>query len=319
MKKIKFTSLLVAIMMALTMGISLAGTFATPVSAADEAQSSAMTVSPMNQRIVLTPGETYQSSIKVSNPASATQPLKYTASIGSFTQQQSEDGQDSTIDTASVTNYNQMMQWITLDKTSGEVAPNSVDVIPFTIRVPQDAPAGGQYATILVQNDTQTDSSTGNIMIQSNVQIASIIYAEVTGTTRQEAKILENNIPGFVLSNPLQATSLVENDGNVHTDASYTLQVWPMFSDEEICTNEEDPSQSLVMPETKQYHIETCDLGLVGMYRAKQTVKIFGEVSIVEHTVIICPIWLMLIILVIIFLIIFYFVKRAHDRHAKRI
>ena len=278
-----------------------------------------MTVSPMNQQIILTPGETYRGSIKISNSASSRLPLKYTISIGSFAEHGDTDSPDDygVIDTQVVSHYNQMMDWIKVDPESGEIQPNDIQIINYTIDVPQDAPAGGQYATLLVQNDTNSDEGNGNVNIQSKFQVASIIYAEVTGETRNDGEIISNEIPHFLTSGPLRASSMVQNNGNVHTNASYTLQVWPLGSDEEICTNEEDNTQFPVLPETRKYHVETCNLGVVGVYRAKQTVKIFGETSEVEGIVILCPIWLMLIIVVIIAAIIGYFIYRARNRRKK--
>lgn len=320
MKKIRISRIVVAIMMALTVGLTV-GVAGTTYAEGENSTGSQMTVSPMNQKIILTPGESYQGAIKVSNPNSSTQNLKFSAFVGSFSQKADNDSLDDygTVDTDTVSAYNQMMQWITIDKPSGEVAPNETVTIPFTVNVPADAPAGGQYATIIVKNDTNQDQSGGgNVMIQSDVQIASIIYALVTGQAREEGEILSNSIPNFLLSNQLKATAMVQNSGNVHTDAKYVLQVWPLFSDEEICTNEEDPATSLVLPETKQYHVESCTLGMVGVYRAKQTVTIFGETSIVEATVVVCPIWLIVVILLVIGIIVFYFVHRARSRRGRR-
>ena len=107
---------------------------------------------------------------------------------------------------------------------------------------------------------------------------------------------------------------MVRNDGNVHTDAKYTLQVWPIFSDEEICTNEEDVTTSLIMPETKRYHVEKCDLPNIGMFRVKQVVKIFGEESTFEKMVIVCPVWLLFVIVFIISVVVIWFVSRVKSR-----
>lgn len=273
-------------------------------------------VSPMSQRLVLVPGETIETSIKVSNPNDAERNLDYSVSVGSFSQHEADGSKDDYggVDTETVTVYNQIMDWIALEKTSGSVAPNGTDVIPFRITVPTDVPAGGQYATIIVKDNTQYANNDGNVSIRSVAQIASIIYAEVAGETRNTGEIKENNITGFLMNNTLEATSMVKNTGNVHTNASYVLQVWPMFSDEEICTNEEEPGESLVMPETERYHTESCKLPTVGIFRAKQTVKIFGETSIVEKTIIVCPIWLLFIIIFVVFALIFYFVARAKAR-----
>ncbi len=320
MKKLKFTQFGVALALVVTSVFATPSLVATTSVFADDSSSksnsspsTAITVSPMNQRIILSPGETTQGSIQVSNPNTSSQKLKFTVSVGSFSQQAAPGGKDDygVVDVNTVSDYNQMMKWITVGETKGELAPNSSTTIPYTITVPSDAPAGGQYATIIVKNDDDQGSTGGNVAIQSNLQVASIIYAEVTGTTRQSAEILDNSFPSFMLSGPLEATAMVKNDGNIHTDAQYVLQVWPMIGDEEICTNEENPSTSLVMPETKQYHVESCNIGSVGIFRAKQTVTILGEVSVVEHMVILCPIWLMLVIAIVIFLIIFYFVRRS--------
>lgn len=320
MKKVKVARLAMGMMMALTGGLAVVGLVNNVAPAvAEEASETASTlgVTPMNQEIVLVPGESFSGSIKVNNPNTSKQNLKFSVKVGSFTLHSSGDdnGDYDVVDVNDVTDYNRMMEWITLEKEGGELAPNETAVIPFTINVPSDAPAGGQYATIIVKDETgNLDSVGGNTSIQSDVQTASIIYADVAGETRKEGKVLENNVPGFILSSPLQATSMVENDGNVHATVNYTLQVWPLFSDEEICTNEEEPSYAVVLPETKKYHVENCDLGVIGIYRAKQTVTIFGDTSTVERIVVLCPVWMWIIILAVIVLIIYLIVRRVNAK-----
>ncbi len=255
--------------------------------------------------------------VKVSNPASSKWDLDYSAFVGSFSQHASAEGGDEQdeVDIESKSNYNQMMDWIELGKESGTVGPNGTDVISFTIDVPETAPAGGQYATIVVRDETDRgDSTGGNVSIGEDAQIASIIYAEVSGETKEDAEIIENNIPAFSLSDELTATSTVRNNGNVHTRATYSFQVWPMGSDEEICTNEENPSTAFTMPETTRYHTETCKVSSPGIYRIKQVVRIFGEESVVEATVVYCPIWLMFIIVFIIVAMIIWIVFQAMGR-----
>ncbi|MBP5513152.1 hypothetical protein J6X73_03285 [Candidatus Saccharibacteria bacterium] len=308
MKKISI-KLVVAIVAMCTAGFMMPSVFA-------DTQST-MTVSPMTQKMILAPGETVTGSVSVSNPADAVSDLEYSVHVGSFSQKKDEGGLDDygAVDTEVVSSYNTMMQWITLNKEEGVVAPNGTDAISFTINVPEDAPAGGQYATILVRNETkEKDGENGNVSIQSVTQIASIIYAEVTGETKEDGEVLKNDLPGFVFSNPFTATSMVRNDGNMHTNAKYVLQVWPLFSDEEICTNEEEPAESLVMPETERYHSESCDLPLIGIFRAKQTVTIFGETVVSERTVIKCPIWLLFIAVFAVIAVIIWLVMRAKTR-----
>ncbi|MBQ3296527.1 hypothetical protein IJH01_00115 [Candidatus Saccharibacteria bacterium] len=309
MKKIKYLVVGIAALIGSIVGINNV--------VVAEGERSSLTVSPPSQEIVLIPGETYEGSIKVSNSNDSPTDLSYSLSIGSFSQKQGNDSKDDygTVDTETVSSYNQIMEWIELGVENGVVAPNEFDTIPFSITVPENAPAGGQYATIMVQDDTKRGDENGNITIESKTRIAVIIYAEVAGETKQAGSISENDIPSFLLSNKLEATSMVKNEGNVHAKASYVLQVWPLFSDEEVCTNFESPSESLIMPETSRFHVEECNLPSIGIFRAKQTVKIFGEESVVEKIIIFCPIWLLFIIFFVIAAIIIWIVMRIRGKN----
>lgn len=285
------------------------------------ADSNSMTVSPPYQKIILTPGETYEGSLNVSNATNSTRPLKYAVEVGSYSQKRDENSKDDygAVDHVSVSSYNQIMEWIKLEKEGGTIEPGEEEEIGYTIEVPENAPGGGQYATILVVDETTSGlPGEGNIGIDQKFQFASIIYAEVAGETKQEGEILENSIPGFLLQGPIEATSMVKNNGNVHTDAEYTFQVWPLFSDEEICTNEEKPETSLILPETERLHAQSCDVGSFGIFKAKQTVKIFGEASTVERTIIVCPLWLLFIILFVIITIIIWVFTRVRKSKKRK-
>lgn len=290
----------------------------TSVAWAEEASnpSSTLVVSPMYQKIILTPGESWNGSIKVLNPKTATQSLKYTVAVGSYSESSngSNPGDYGTVDVRTVTDYNQMMEWITLGKTEGELEPNESEEIPFTINVPADAPGGGQYASIVVEDATERGQNGSNVMIDSVAQIASILYATVTGDTQEEGDILDNSVPVFVMNNSIETSAMVENQGNVHGDATYTLQVWPLGSDEEICTNEEEPDTNLVLPGTKMYHMQSCEVSPVGIYKVKQTVNFMGDSSTVERTVVVCPIWLIVVVIAGIGVIVYLVIRSRKGR-----
>lgn len=307
MKKTKLKNVLMALVM-------LTCSLASCIHAYADTNVQSMHVSPPYQRVVLVPGETYSDSLVVSNANDSTRSLEYELSIGSFSQAKDENSKDDygTVDHISVSSYNQMMDWITLEKTGGTVKPNEKDIVNYTIKVPENAPAGGQYATIIVKDVTgKSASKDGNVVIDSTFQFASIIYADVAGETKMEGAILDNSVPSFLLNGPLEATSMVRNNGNVHTDAEYTLQVSPVFGGDDICTNEEKPDESLILPETERYHTQTCELPSVGIFHAKQIVKIFGETSIVERTVVICPLWLLFLLLFIVIALVIWIMMKV--------
>lgn len=298
-----------------TLAAAIAGCFGL-ANAENIFAASTMNVSPMNESVILAPGEQYDGYFNVSNPNGAENDLEFITSVGSFSQGRDENNGDDygSVDIESVSSYNQIKDWITVVTKSGSVAPNETGQVHYIINVPDDAPAGGQYATILVRDNSDKGQGGEGISIVENRQIAYIIYAEIAGETREEGKIMQNNLPTFVLDGKLNATSMVKNNGNIHTNAKYVLQVWPLSSDEEICTNEESPDESLVMPETERYHSQTCELPMVGVFKAKQIVSIFGEESVIEKNIIYCPIWLLFIIIFVIFLIIFWLIMKSKNR-----
>ena len=317
MKKIKLKTLILAISLVACSALGVYTAFA-------ETVSQSLTVSPPTQKLILSPGESYDGSIKISNSNSSTRDLKYSAFVGSFSETGGENSKDDygTVDHISTSDYNQIMDWITLEKDSGTVAPNAVDFLNYTINVPENVPAGGQYATIIIRDDTDESvaSTEDTVAIQSSFQFASIIYAEVSGETKQTGKVLENNVPAISFSAPLTVSSMVENTGNVHTDAKYTLQIWPLFSNEEVYSNEEEPMTSLILPETKRYKTQTWeDAPMIGIFKVKQTVEIYDGVSVVERIVVICPLWLMLTIIFVVVaaIILIIFKIKSHKNRKK--
>ena len=235
-----------------------------------------LSVSPTTNKIVLMPGDEYVGKVTVHNPSTAG-------------------------------------DWITLSNGSGVLQGGESADVEYKISVPESAPAGGQYAAIVVA----TVPSTGGegVTIREVWQIAMPIYASVAGESKLSGTIGEINMPSFLLNPPLEASFIVENTGNVHTDVTYYTQVFPLFSDEEIYTNEENPGTSLVMPGTKRAIVSSWDNApQVGVFRVVYTVKAFGGESVMEKTIIICPIWLLFIIFFAIFALIFYLVLKAKAR-----
>lgn len=268
---------------------------------------SSLTFGPTSQRISLQPGENYRSSVIVSNPATSTGDTKFALFVYPYTV--TNDNYDPAFD--KINTYTQIVDWITLDETEGVLAPNDNMEIGFTIDVPEDAPAGGQYAAIVAQDMTNLENDdSGNVQVSSISAVGSIVVADVAGQTREYGEIFENNMPTFVMSAPFTASAGVKNAGNVHTDAKSVLQVWPLFSDEEIYTNEEsDDNGKLVLPDTTRYFFNTWeDAPAVGIFRARQTVTIFGETSVNEKIIVVCPLWLLFIVIFLIALLLIWFV-----------
>lgn len=257
----------------------------------------------------LDPGEKYSGIFKVQNIG--TEKLKFSVGVSPYTV--TNENYDQDYDTT--TQYTDIINWIKFSQDSGEVEPNGEVEIAYTISVPADVASGGQYAILYAEiiSDNKIDNGAGLNTIQ---RVGMKLYTNIEGNTRKTGSVIENKIPAFLFNPPISATSIVENTGNTHANVKYVLQVYPLFGDEEVYTNEESPTTLVLLPDTRRLNTVTWDnTPAFGIFRVKQTVSFWDESSTVEKIVFLCPIWLVFIIFLIIFCAIFWIVSRIRNRN----
>ncbi len=293
---------------ALAMAFAVATVAAPAVMAEEEMYGFSM--SPMDQQIVLMPGDSYESSLRVTNPGSHTTDLDYEVVVEPFYR-----NDDATAIFENVGGRGEMANWITITShQAGHLSPNETDEVTFRIDVPEDAPAGGQYASVIVSSSSNSDA-----MIKETRRIGHLIYAEISGETVRSGEITNLNVPAFLLSGNISGSVAVKNTGNTHGVATYKLQVFPLFSDEEIYTNEEDPEMHLILPD-QTYYAETAweKTPEIGIYNVLYTVEFAGKTAQASKLVIKCPIWLLFIILFVVAGIAIWLATRVWGRKSKR-
>lgn len=274
-----------------------------------------ISMSPPNQKIVLNAGESYTGSFTVSNAQTNDGDFRYVVEVKPFY----VDGDDNIIyqDTEG---YNQIVNWTKVNPVSGVLPLGGSEKIDFTINVPSNAPAGGQYMAITVTSNlgkTKGDDEENELGLNmtQNISMAHIVYTEIAGTTIRQGEIQSADVPSFLLNGNITASSTIKNTGNTHGTAAYKLQVFPLFSNEEVYTNEEKPDEKTILPDRSLYNETVWDKTPdVGIFNVKYTVEFEGVTTEVSKLVIKCPIWLMFIIIFVIFALVFYFVARARAR-----
>lgn len=287
---------------------------------------SAFTVSPQIQEYVLAPGQSVTGEVEVSNFSDAEGVFYYVAEVVPYSV--SSDGKhEANFDARN--DHTDIVNWVTMsdsdesgvEEVHGILKPGEEKSIYYTITAPSNARGGGQYFAVRVKTDVDASREAKEddvVVINEVVGIASLVFVEVSGDITVKGEITDNNIPSFFLTPPISSSFVVKNEGNTHAVVSYALQVFPLFSDEEIYTTEENMGTAYVLPGVSRAITQSwSNTPAVGIFKVRQTVyydSLDNEPSVTEKTVIICPIWLLFIIFFAIFALIFYLVLKAKAR-----
>ena len=282
-----------------------------------------LTVAPMSQNIILIPGESLSASFRISNPSSSTQDTYYKIEIEPFfTNEKGEITHDAEGD------HSEIVKWIKINiPEEGKLAPNEVKELDFTIDTPKSASAGGQYASIVITaagkpfDEEDKPNNNSNASIKEIKKMAHLLYAEVAGNTVKQGTISDVSLPSFLLSGNIKGSALVKNTGNVHGEAIYTLKIFPLFSGEEVYSNEDDPSKFTVLPGRERFsEIAWESTPSFGLFNAEFKVEYEGATETVSKLIIVCPVWLLFLLIFIIIAIIIGIVikiKRRGERTSR--
>lgn len=254
------------------------------------------TVTPMSQDLELEAGKTYEASVLVSNPANATKDFNYQVAVAPY----SVIGEDYTADLLNVSNRSEITKWITIEEPEGTLVPNESKRVNFKITVPENASAGGQYAAILISGKGEENKNEG-VTVNSILEIASIVFANVEGETVHEGEILDNNIPEIVFSTPITVGATLKNDGNIHEAAEVFLTVKNSFTGETLYPTGDEANgiREVIMPETTRYLTrEISEIPALGVFQVTQEVSYLGTTSNVTKTVFVCPLWFLILVIV---------------------
>ena len=289
-------------------------------------QASAFTVSPQDQEYVLAPGQSVTGEVKASNPSDAEGDFYYIAEVVPYSV--SDDGKYTT-NFEATDDHTDIVNWVTMSddnesgvkEVHGVLKPGETEKAYYTITVPKDARGGGQYFAVRVKTDIDAAQKAENddtVVIKEVLGIASLVFVEVSGDITIKGEITDNNIPSFFLTPPINASFVVKNEGNTHVKVSYFLQVFPLFSDEEVYTTEEKMDTKYVLPGASRAISQTWDnTPSIGVFKVRQTVyydSTDNEPSVTEKMVIVCPVWLLFVIFFLIAALIIWIVMRVKAR-----
>ncbi len=275
-------------------------------------------VNPADQEVELTPGESTDSQVKVTNLGRL--PFSFTPLAKPY--QVLNDSYDP--DFATENSYTKLHSWLTFEQSEYHLEPGAEVIVNFHIEVPEDAPAGGQYAAVILETRDSMDVAA---TFQTINQIASLLYAHVAGETHEMGLLMTHSIPFLRLSSPIITTTNIKNDGNIDFRASHTMTIWNFFTGEEIINGETvandgttpGSSNPPILPATSRFNQLSWDgTPALGLFRVRQTISFLDEDYTFEQLVFVCPFWLVLLLLFFIFLLIFWIILSVRSRKKQR-
>jgi hypothetical protein len=259
----------------------------------------AIQVIPTTQKLDLTPGASISGMVKVANVG--TQPFSYEVYASPY---QMTDEQYRQPDYERETTRTQISRWITFERTSGELSSLETDTIAYTINVPANVPAGGQYAVIFAETQTLENAGGG---VQIKRRVGTLVYGHLAGETQETGELIGHKLKRWWWQPPVTLYTTVANSGNTDFEVTATTKATSIFG--KLYPSEH--KNYTILPETRREEPFTIpDLPALGIYKISQSLTFLQEQAEFERWVFVVPLWALILIIGLIVLISAFLIYR---------
>jgi len=190
-----------------------------------------LSVTPPLFQLSLDRGDFWASSIKIVNA----NPYELTvyASLVNFAAQ-GEGGQGTftpLLEEEGLDNYS-LGNWVTVENGPIVIESGKSAEIPFSIRVPENAPPGGHYAAILVGTQPAASPEGGSYISVSSL-VSSLLFVRIKGDVVEDASIRDFFAEKtFYQEADVSFALRFENKGNVHLHPQGDIKIYNMWGKE---------------------------------------------------------------------------------------
>jgi len=226
-------------------------------------------------------------------------------------------------DFISQNSWNKLAEWISFpDGESYIIQSGETIFIDFKIDVPNDGTviSGSQASSIMLEGAEVFGESEENSVL-STKRFAWLVFADINGDgLRWGGNTYEWNTNGpIVLDNKdgIKTGLIIENSGNVNFDVKSHVAISDAFKNDKVIF--EKDSEMTVFPESKRANeVKWEEAPALGLFNVTETVSYLDKNETFTKTILMFPLWLLLIIAVIIVLLIVALVLKIRNSKSKK-
>ncbi len=256
---------------------TLLGGLVVAQSAGAEGDRSEISLSPTKSRLVLEPGVSASEKFTVLNIGES----EFTFRVYVSPYQVTNEQYDATF--SQETARTQITRWVSVPDEEYTLQPGEKKEIEYTVNVPTDVPAGGQYAVIFAET-TDDEGAGGSIIAKKRVGM--LTFGSVAGETRESGAVASRTLKGWQHEVPLSSEWRIENTGNTDFAATTTLTVKNIFGRK---LYESPKVEGAVLPETTRAITMSWDNSRWGLYHATTTAEFLGSSHEESRLVLVMP------------------------------
>lgn len=258
---------------------------------ADNGKKNEITMSPAQDNIELKAGQSFDGSFKIYNTGD--EDFEFTVSASPYSVKGEEYQQD--FETQSEQTY--LVDWIEFAQEKYFLKAKENVEVKYTVDVPKQIPAGGQYAVLFAET---AGGTTGAIL--SNKRVGMLLYAKTDANPILEGHAEVPQIPKIKFDSNLSVKQIIENTGNTDFEAETTIKASTLLGREVYSFTRRDTK---IMPRSRRaVEVKWEGAPIMGLFNVNITTKFLDKTF--EHSgwvLFISPIIMGAIALVIVALI----------------
>lgn len=208
--------------------------------------------------------------------------------------------------------FTQIRRWIEFEEPKYHLEPGGVIEVSYIVRVPENAPGGGQYCVIFAE----VEALDGAITVVNRV--GTLIYAKVAGEKVEEGRVEFGKIEFWQTGPQITFYETAINDGNVDYDANTEITVKNVLTKTELNDSIVKPKTKTVLPETERgFEYKIGDI-TPGIYAIQRRAMVFGQEYLDERIVLVLPLWYIVFGVLLIVSVSLLIGTRIHRRRCRK-